>query len=91
MGKLHGTLAKAGKVRKQTPKIEKQVRRHKIPKGRAYKRICFNRRFGTAVAGTGPQQKRKGPNWHAGRKDLIEEERKKQVEQRRQRKKDVPK
>ncbi|CAK72210.1 unnamed protein product (macronuclear) [Paramecium tetraurelia] len=92
MGKLHGTLAKAGKVRKQTPKIEKQVRRHKIPKGRAYKRICFNRRFGSAAAaGAGPQQKRKGPNWHAGRKDLIEEERKKQVEQRRQRKKDVPK
>ncbi|CAD8141959.1 unnamed protein product [Paramecium octaurelia] len=91
MGKLHGTLAKAGKVRKQTPKIEKQVRRHKIPKGRAYKRICFNRRFGAQAASTGPQQKRKGPNWHAGRKDLIEEERKKQVEQRRQRKKDVPK
>ncbi|CAK79884.1 unnamed protein product (macronuclear) [Paramecium tetraurelia] len=88
MGKLHGTLAKAGKVRKQTPKIEKQVRRHKIPKGRAYKRICFNRRFGSAATSAqGPQQKRKGPNWHAGRKDLIEEERKKQVEQRRQRKK----
>ncbi|CAD8136676.1 unnamed protein product [Paramecium pentaurelia] len=91
MGKLHGTLAKAGKVRKQTPKIEKQVRRHKIPKGRAYKRICFNRRFGGQTATTGPQQRKKGPNWHAGRKDLIEEERKKQVEQRRQRKKDVPK
>ncbi|CAD8149115.1 unnamed protein product [Paramecium octaurelia] len=87
MGKLHGTLAKAGKVRKQTPKIEKQVRRHKIPKGRAYKRICFNRRFGSATSTQGSQQKRKGPNWHAGRKDLIEEERKKQVEQRRQRKK----
>jgi small subunit ribosomal protein S30e len=61
MGKLHGTLAKAGKVRKQTPKVEKQVRRHKIPKGRAYKRICFNRRylmyvfrFGAAAAAAGP-------------------------------------
>lgn len=45
MGKLHGTLAKAGKVRKQTPKVEKKVRRHKIPKGRAYKRIVFNKRY----------------------------------------------
>jgi small subunit ribosomal protein S30e len=43
MGKLHGTLAKAGKVKKQTPKIEKTVK-PKDPKGRAYKRILFNRR-----------------------------------------------
>ena len=44
MGKLHGTLAKAGKVKKQTPKVEKQVK-HKLPKGRAYKRILYNRRY----------------------------------------------
>lgn len=47
MGKLHGTLAKAGKVKKQTPKIEKTQRARKIPKGRAYKRILFNKRLDT--------------------------------------------
>lgn len=93
MGKLHGTLAKAGKVKKQTPKIEKAVKR-KDPKGRAYKRILFNRRFvsqififrfaNLVVPAAGAQRggKNKSPNWHAGRKDLMEEEKKKQKQQR---------
>ena len=41
MGKVHGSLARAGKVKSQTPKVEKQEK-PKVPKGRAKKRILFN-------------------------------------------------
>ncbi|KAK9239371.1 40S ribosomal protein S30-B [Lipomyces doorenjongii] len=44
MGKVHGSLARAGKVKSQTPKVEKQEKK-KVPKGRAKKRILYNRRF----------------------------------------------
>ncbi|CCG81278.1 40S ribosomal protein S30 [Taphrina deformans PYCC 5710] len=44
MGKVHGSLARAGKVKSQTPKVEKQEK-PKQPKGRALKRIKYNRRF----------------------------------------------
>ncbi|KAF8981861.1 ribosomal protein S30-domain-containing protein [Cyathus striatus] len=44
MGKVHGSLARAGKVKSQTPKVEKQEKK-KTPKGRAKKRILYNRRF----------------------------------------------
>ena len=43
-GKVHGSLARAGKVRGQTPKVPKQEKK-KNPKGRAMKRIKYNRRF----------------------------------------------
>ena len=43
-GKVHGSLARAGKVRGQTPKVQKQDKK-KQPKGRAMKRIKYNRRF----------------------------------------------
>ncbi|VUG17306.1 RPS30B [Brettanomyces bruxellensis] len=36
MGKVHGSLARAGKVKSQTPKVEK-TEKPKKPKGRAYK------------------------------------------------------
>lgn len=36
-GKVHGSLARAGKVKGQTPKVEKQEKR-KTPRGRAKKR-----------------------------------------------------
>merc|ERR1719265_2540911 len=42
MGKVHGSLAKAGKVRGQTRKVPKQEKKKK-PRGRAYKRLLFNR------------------------------------------------
>jgi len=45
MGKVHGSLARAGKVRGQTPKVEKNTDKKKVPKGRAYKRLLYNRRF----------------------------------------------
>ncbi|XP_057843748.1 small ribosomal subunit protein eS30z/eS30y/eS30x-like [Cryptomeria japonica] len=57
-GKVHGSLARAGKVRSQTPKVQKQDKKKK-PKGRAYKRMQYNRRYVTAVAGFG---RKKGPN-----------------------------
>ncbi|RKF62903.1 40S ribosomal protein S30-B [Erysiphe neolycopersici] len=44
MGKVHGSLARAGKVKSQTPKVERQEKK-KLPKGRAKKRITYTRRF----------------------------------------------
>ncbi|KAF5650903.1 26S proteasome regulatory subunit N7 [Fusarium sp. NRRL 25303] len=44
MGKVHGSLARAGKVKSQTPKVEKQEKT-KTPKGRALKRLKYTRRF----------------------------------------------
>jgi small subunit ribosomal protein S30e len=43
-GKVHGSLARAGKVRGQTPKVPKQEKKKK-PTGRACKRMKYNRRF----------------------------------------------
>ncbi len=43
-GKVHGSLARAGKVRGQTPKVPKQEKKKKQT-GRAMKRIKYNRRF----------------------------------------------
>ncbi|CAL5442903.1 unnamed protein product [Camellia sinensis] len=48
MGKVHGSLARAGKVRGQTPKVAKQDKKKK-PRGRAHKRMQYNRRFVTAA------------------------------------------
>ena len=42
MGKVHGSLARAGKVKSQTPKVEKQEK-PRLPRGRAYKRMVYNR------------------------------------------------
>ncbi|CAJ0939040.1 unnamed protein product, partial [Mesorhabditis belari] len=58
-GKVHGSLARAGKVRAQTPKVEKQEKKKKKV-GRAHRRIQYNRRF-VNVALAGPGRKR-GPN-----------------------------
>jgi len=51
-GKVHGSLARAGKVKGQTPKVPKQDKK-KLPTGRAKKRITFNRRFINAVTAPG--------------------------------------
>jgi small subunit ribosomal protein S30e len=58
MGKVHGSLAQAGKVKGQTPKVPKQQRK-KEKTGRAKKRLQFKRRFQTTVKTMG---KAKGPN-----------------------------
>uniref|UniRef100_A0A7S3D937 Ubiquitin-like domain-containing protein n=1 Tax=Palpitomonas bilix TaxID=652834 RepID=A0A7S3D937_9EUKA len=57
-GKVHGSLARAGKVRGQTPKVAKQEKPKK-PKGRAFRRLQYNRRFVNVVAG------KKSPNAQA--------------------------
>lgn len=64
-GKVHGSLARAGKVRNQTPKVEKQEKKAQ-PNGRAKKRIQYNRRFVNVV--TAPGGKRLGPNNQAMKK-----------------------
>eukprot|EP00088_Acartia_fossae_P062974 TRINITY_DN7646_c0_g2_i1.p1 TRINITY_DN7646_c0_g2~~TRINITY_DN7646_c0_g2_i1.p1 ORF type:complete len:131 (+),score=52.61 TRINITY_DN7646_c0_g2_i1:31-423(+) len=57
-GKVHGSLARAGKVRGQTPKVEPQEKKKKKT-GRAKRRIQYNRRFVNVVETFG---KKKGPN-----------------------------
>ncbi|TYZ65173.1 hypothetical protein PybrP1_009682 [[Pythium] brassicae (nom. inval.)] len=60
-GKMHGSLARAGKVKGQTPKVAKQEDRKKSLTGRAKKRWQYNRRFVNVVAGA----KKVGPNSNA--------------------------
>lgn len=55
MGKVHGSLARAGKVKNQTPKVAKKEKKKPLV-GRAKKRQQFNRRFTTSVG------RRRGPN-----------------------------
>merc|ERR1712242_318412 len=57
-GKVHGSLARAGKVRGQTPKVEPQEKKKKKT-GRAKRRIQYNRRFVNVVQTFG---RRRGPN-----------------------------
>lgn len=59
MGKVHGGLARAGKVKGATPKVEK-MEKPKTPVGRAYKRILYNKRFVTVVPTAGGRKR--GPN-----------------------------
>merc|ERR1712119_45093 len=47
-GKVHGSLARAGKVRGQTPKVEAGEKKKKKT-GRAKRRIQYNRRFVNVV------------------------------------------
>merc|ERR1712135_139425 len=57
-GKVHGSLARAGKVKGQTPKVDAQEK--KKPKtGRAKRRQQYNNRFINVVITPG---RRKGPN-----------------------------
>ena len=53
---MHGSLARAGKVKNQTPKVAKAEK--KVLTGRAKKRMTFNRCFVSVVKG-GPKR---GPN-----------------------------
>ena len=66
MGKQHGTLAKAGKVRKQTPKVAKMPKKKPV-RGRAYKRILYKKNFAPLL----PNQKKKSPNWNAGKPEVA--------------------
>ena len=57
-GKVHGSLARAGKVKGQTPKVAKQEKRKKKT-GRAKRRLQYKQRFVNKVATFG---RRRGPN-----------------------------
>ena len=48
MGKVHGSLARAGKVKNQTPKVAKKEKK-KVPVGRRFKRNQYNKRFLSAL------------------------------------------
>ena len=63
-GKVHGSLARAGKVKSQTPKVPKAEKK-KAPTGRAKKRMQYNRRFVNVVMGFGG--KKVGPNSNANK------------------------
>ncbi|XP_022855937.1 40S ribosomal protein S30-like [Olea europaea var. sylvestris] len=58
MCKFHGSLARVGKVRGQTPKVAKQDKKKK-PRSRAHERMQYNHRFVIAIDGFG---KKRGPN-----------------------------
>ncbi|KZS08221.1 Ribosomal protein S30 [Daphnia magna] len=60
-GKVHGSLARAGKVKHQTPKVDKQEKKKKKT-GRAKRRVQYNRRFVNVVPTFG---RKKGPNANA--------------------------
>jgi small subunit ribosomal protein S30e len=59
MGKVHGSLAQAGKVRNGTPKVAKKDVKVKPVLGRARLRKLYNKR----ILGVNPDARRKvGPN-----------------------------
>ena len=62
---MHGSLARAGKVKGQTPKVAKQEGKKKDLRGRAKKRVQYNRRYVNVVMG--PGGKKVGPNSQAER------------------------
>lgn len=65
IGKVHGSLARNGKVRNQTPKVDKMERTKKKIIGRAKKRSQYNKRFHAV----NPNDKRRpGPNAGSGKK-----------------------
>eukprot|EP01138_Halocafeteria_seosinensis_P002801 gb/GECG01002862.1/.p1 GENE.gb/GECG01002862.1/~~gb/GECG01002862.1/.p1 ORF type:complete len:143 (+),score=22.84 gb/GECG01002862.1/:1-429(+) len=62
-GKVHGSLARAGKVKGQTPKVPKQEGKRRLPRGRAKKRMQYNRRYVNVPASAGGRKV--GPNSNA--------------------------
>ena len=59
MGKKHGSLTRAGKVRKQTPKVEKKERLKKLPVGRAKKRRQYGKRYSVIIPEATAEAKKK--------------------------------
>ena len=59
MGKKHGSLTRAGKVRKQTPKVEPKERPKKLPVGRAKKRKQFATRHAVLLPTASAAAKKK--------------------------------
>jgi len=67
MGKVHGSLARAGKVKGQTPKVAKQEKKKQLV-GRPKKRLQYNKRYINAPVGFGGKrvQPNKQPVGYAG-------------------------
>eukprot|EP00274_Cyanoptyche_gloeocystis_P008257 CAMPEP_0196651714 /NCGR_PEP_ID=MMETSP1086-20130531/794_1 /TAXON_ID=77921 /ORGANISM="Cyanoptyche gloeocystis , Strain SAG4.97" /LENGTH=137 /DNA_ID=CAMNT_0041981867 /DNA_START=49 /DNA_END=462 /DNA_ORIENTATION=- len=61
-GKVHGSLARAGKVKGQTPKVAPKEGKKKAAVGRTKRRLLYNKRFVNVVVGPG---KKKSPNSQA--------------------------
>ncbi|GAA5902751.1 hypothetical protein JCM5296_001272 [Sporobolomyces johnsonii] len=65
-GKVHGSLARAGKVKSQTPKVEPQEKKKKVT-GRAKKRLIYNSRFVNVTTQPGGKvQRNKQPAGKSG-------------------------
>jgi small subunit ribosomal protein S30e len=58
---IDNILARAGKVKSQTPKVEK-TEKPKKPKGRAYKRLLYTRRFINVTLYNGKRRMNPGPS-----------------------------
>jgi len=59
MGKVHGSLARAGKVKGQTPKVAKTEKTKRKKTGRARMRQRYKKRMALLAD---PNARRKGPN-----------------------------
>merc|ERR1712137_798636 len=66
-----GGLARAGKVKRQTPKVEKQEKAKKKT-GRAKKRAQYNRRFVNVVSGFGKKREGQEENWTSQEESPIQ-------------------
>jgi small subunit ribosomal protein S30e len=62
MGKVHGSLTRAGKVRKQTPKVDKKERPRKLIVGRAKKRKQYQKKYQVLLPDAGAARKKFKPN-----------------------------
>ncbi len=62
MGKVHGSLTRAGKVRKQTPKVEKKERIKKLVVGRAKKRKQYQKKYEVLLPENSAARKKFKPN-----------------------------
>ncbi|KAJ3276374.1 FACT complex subunit spt16 [Terramyces sp. JEL0728] len=62
---VHGSLARAGKVKSHTPKVEPQEKKKKVT-GRAKKRLLYTRRFVNAVATFGKRRMNQNPPGKSG-------------------------
>jgi small subunit ribosomal protein S30e len=63
MGKVHGSLNRAGKVRKQTPKVAKKERPKKLVVGRAKKKKQYQKKYAVLMpTATAQARKKYRPN-----------------------------
>ncbi|KAI6170351.1 40S ribosomal protein S30 [Aphelenchoides bicaudatus] len=65
-GKVHGSLARAGKVRNQTPKVEKEEKKKK-KRGRAFRREQYTKRIEIKRKAEATGQRIPKPNSQAAR------------------------